>query len=103
MSWGSCALDFGGRNTRKRLGNRPLVALFKRVVCLLGKLQTPGACYRGMRLMSIDGFVLNIADTPANEKAFGRPKSGRGLGAFPQVRVLAQPFQGDHEAEFRVG
>ena len=89
-----------GRSTlceaRKRLGSWPLVALFKRVVCLLGKLQTPGAFYRGMRLVSIDGFVLNIADTPANEKAFGRPKSGRGLGAFPQVRVLALCETGSH-------
>ena len=89
-----------GRSTlceaRKRLGNRPLLALFKRVVCLLGKPETPGAFYRGMRVMAADGFVLNIADTPANEKAFGRPKSGRGLAAFPQVRVLALCETGSH-------
>ena len=84
-----CPGGIPGRSTlceaRKRLGNIPLVALLKRVVCLLGKPETPGAFYRGMRLMAVDGFVLNIADTPANEKAFGRPKTGRGLGAFPQV------------------
>ncbi len=89
-----------GRSTlceaRKRLGNRPFLALLKRVVCLLGKPETPGAFYRGMRLMGIDGFVLDVADTPANERAFGRPKSGRSQGAFPQVRVLALCETGSH-------
>jgi len=89
-----------GRSTlceaRKRLGVRPLLSLFKRIVCLLGTPQTPGAFYRGMRLMAVDGFVLNIADTPANEQAFGRPQSGRGQGAFPQVRVLALCETGSH-------
>ena len=89
-----------GRSTlceaRKRLGVRPFLALFKRVVCLLGKPETPGAFYRGMRLMAIDGFVLNIADTPKNEQAFGRPQGSRGPGAFPQVRVLALCETGSH-------
>lgn len=89
-----------GRSTlceaRKRLGNKPFRVLLKRVVCLLGKPETPGAFYRGMRLMSADGFVLDIADTPANEKAFGRPKNGRAPGAFPQVRVLALCETGSH-------
>ena len=89
-----------GRSTlceaRKRLGSRPLLALIKRVVCLLGTPLTPGAFYRDMRLMSVDGFVLDVADTPANEKAFGRPKGGRGRGAFPQVRVLALCETGSH-------
>jgi len=89
-----------GRSTlceaRKRLGCRPLLALLKRVVCLLGKPETPGAFYRGMRTMAVDGFVLDVADTQANERAFGRPKSGRALGAFPQARVLALCETGSH-------
>ena len=89
-----------GRSTlceaRKRLGNRPLLALLKRVVCLLGKPETPGAFYRGMRLMAVDGFVLDVADTPANDRAFGRPQGGRGPGAFPQVRLLALCETGSH-------
>ncbi|MEA1052003.1 transposase domain-containing protein [Lamprobacter modestohalophilus] len=52
------------------------------VVALLGRPETPGAFYRGMRTMAIDGFVLNVADTPANERAFGRPGSGRAPGPF---------------------
>nr|WP_245232732.1 transposase domain-containing protein [Thiorhodococcus minor] len=89
-----------GRSTlceaRKRLGVAPLRALAAQVVALLGRPETPGAFYRGMRTMAIDGFVLNVADTPANERAFGRPGSGRAPGAFPQVRVLALREPGSH-------
>jgi hypothetical protein len=42
-----------------------------------------------MRPMAWDGVVLDVADTEANERAFGRPGSGRAPGAFPQVRLLA--------------
>lgn len=89
-----------GRSTlceaRHRLGILPLRKLFDRTVRLLGQPETPGAFYRGMRTMSIDGFVLDVADTPANERAFGRPGSGRAPGAFPQVRILALCETGSH-------
>jgi hypothetical protein len=89
-----------GRSTRcearQRLGVAPLRALASQVVALLGRPETPGAFYRGMRTMAVDGFVLKVADTPANERAFGRPGSGRAPGAFPQVRVLARCETGSH-------
>src|SRR5512144_459826 len=46
--------------------------------------------------MALDGFVLDLADTPANERAFGRPGSGRTPGAFPQVRLVALCETGSH-------
>jgi hypothetical protein len=89
-----------GRSTlceaRKRLGIAPLRVLAERVIRLLGRSETPGAFYRGMRTMALDGFVLDVADTPANEQAFGRPGSGRAPGAFPQVRLLALCETGSH-------
>jgi hypothetical protein len=89
-----------GRSTlceaRKRLGIAPLRVLAERVIRLLGLPSTPGAFYRGMRTMALDGFVLDLADTPANERAFGRPGSGRAPGAFPQVRLLALCETGSH-------
>ena len=74
---------------RKGLGIAPIRLLVAKVVRLLGCPDTPGAFYKGLRLMAIDGFKLDLPDTPANARVFGRPKSGRGDGAFPQARVLA--------------
>jgi hypothetical protein len=81
---------------RRRLGVTPLRRLAAQVIELLGRPETPGAFYRGLRLMALDGFVLNLADTPANARAFGRPGSGRAPGAFPQARVLALCEIGSH-------
>jgi Insertion element 4 transposase N-terminal len=82
---------------RQRLGLAPLRCLFERVVRLLGTPQTPGAFYKGWRLMAIDGTVYNVPDSPANARAFGRPVGGnRGDGAFPQIRKLSLVEVGTH-------
>ncbi len=53
-----------GRSTlceaRRRLGVAPLRRLYEAIVELLGKPETPGAFYQGMRLMAIDGFVVDL-------------------------------------------
>lgn len=81
---------------RQRLGVAPLRWLMDKVVKLLATLTTPGAFYRGLRLMAMDGFVVDLPDTPDNERIFGRPQSGRAPGAFPQARVLALCEIGTH-------
>jgi hypothetical protein len=89
-----------GRSTlceaRHRLGVRALMCLAEETVELLAGPQTPGAFYQGLRLMTIDGFTVNLPDTPANEKRFGRPRNGRSAGAFPQAQVLALMEAGTH-------
>lgn len=89
-----------GRSTlcmaRQSLGVAPMRLLHLEVVRLLAHLDTPGAFYRDMRLMAIDGFVLNLPDRPHLERVFGRPKSGRAAGAFPQARVLGLCEVGTH-------
>lgn len=83
---------------RSRLGPEPLEALFKAVAVPLAEPATRGAFYRNWRLMSIDGTSLDVADTPANVGAFGRPGSSRreGGGAFPQVRLVGLAECGTH-------
>jgi Insertion element 4 transposase N-terminal/Transposase DDE domain len=83
---------------RARLGPEPLQALFEAVAAPLASSQTRGAWYRDWRLMSIDGTCLDVADTPANEAAFGRPGTGRGAGAgaFPQARLVGLAECGTH-------
>jgi Insertion element 4 transposase N-terminal len=71
---------------RARLGAEPLRVLFEQAAQPLATAQTQGACYRGLRLLAIDGTCLDVADTPANQAAFGRPGTGRGLGVGPSRR-----------------
>jgi hypothetical protein len=89
---------------RQRLGVAPVRRLFQEAVRPLATAETPGAFYRGLRLMGIDGTVLNVPDSPANAKTFGRPSGGnRGDGAFPQLRKLSLVELGTHvEAAFQV-
>ncbi len=89
-----------GRSTlceaRHSLGPAPLRLLAERVIELQGQPDTPHAFYAGMRLMAWDSFIVDVADTPANERAFGRPGGGRSAGAFPQARVLSLCELGTH-------
>jgi Insertion element 4 transposase N-terminal/Transposase DDE domain len=81
---------------RARLGPAPLRELFAQVARPLATQATPGAWYRGLRLMALDGSTLDVPDTPANTAAFGRPGGGRGQGAFPQVRLVGLVECGTH-------
>ena len=63
---------------RQRLGVEPVQRVFDPVV---KPLVTP--------LMGIDGTVLDVPDTPANDAHFGRSCGGRGDSAFPQVRKVS--------------
>lgn len=83
---------------RQRLGREPLELLFKAVAAPLAGESTRGAFYRSLRLVSLDGTCLDVADTDQNEKAFGRPGTGRGqgVGAFPQVRLVALAESATH-------
>jgi hypothetical protein len=82
---------------RARLGAEPLRRLFAEVVRPLATPDTKGAWYRGWRVLAVDGTTLDVADTPANQAAFGRPATHRGeRTAFPQVRVVAVAECGTH-------
>ncbi len=83
---------------RARLGPEPLEALYRESAVPLAEKRTKGAFYRSWRLMSIDGTCLDVADTPANDQAFGCPGSKRegSSGAFPQIRVVGLAECGTH-------
>jgi hypothetical protein len=89
----------GISQARTRLGAAPLEALYRSVVEPVAGEGTPGAWYRGWRVMSLDGTTLDVGDTAANRRAFGRPASARGAnatGAFPQLRLLGLLETGTH-------
>jgi hypothetical protein len=81
---------------RQRLGPAPVRLLFQRLARPLAKPHTPGAFYKGWRLVCLDGAVYNVPDSQANAAAFGYPKNGRGTGAFPQIRKLSLVEAGTH-------
>ena len=89
----------GISQARTRLGAAPLEALYRALVAPVAVEGTPGARYRGWRVMSLDGTTLDVGDTAANRRAFGRPVSSRGAnatGAFPQLRVVGLLETGTH-------
>ncbi len=89
---------------RQRLGVEPLRRLFDLVVRPLATPHTPGAFYKGLRPMGMDGTVMDAPDTPANAERFGRSSGGRGDGAFPQVRKVSLVELGTHvEVAMAVG
>ena len=82
---------------RQRLGIAPVRQLFEQIVHPLARPETPGAFYRGFRLVGLDATVYDVPDSDANAAAFARPSAGpRGEGAFPQIRKLSLVELGTH-------
>jgi hypothetical protein len=81
---------------RQRLGSIPIEKLYQEVVIPIAKKITRGAWYRAWRVVSVDGFILDVAESDENVKAFGRPGSSRGKSAYPQVRVVGFLENGTH-------
>lgn len=88
---------------RQRLGIKAVVRLAMAVTRL--ECQPGGAgFYKGLRLMTIDGSLFTTPDTPANERAFGRPQGGSSSdsqGGFPQVGKVSLVEVGSH-IEYRL-
>lgn len=80
---------------RQRLGSQPVVDLHRMVVRPLASQATPGAFYKGMLRVGIDGSVFDVPDCSAHQH-LGRSSGSRGEGAFPQVRKLSLVELGTH-------
>jgi len=55
-----------------------------------------GVFLRSWRLLGIDGFEVDVPDTPANATEFGYAGSGDNRSAFPNDRVVAVAECGTH-------
>lgn len=86
----------GISQARTRLGWEVMRQLHDELVKPIAVASTKGAWYRGLRLVSIDGSTLEVADEAANDKAFGRPGASRGRSAFPQLRFVSLVENGTH-------
>ncbi len=86
----------GISQARERLGWEPMQKLHDEVVGPIAGEATKGAWYRRWRVISLDGSTLDLADTPENARAFGRPGASRGASAFPQSRFVSLVENGTH-------
>ena len=81
---------------RSRLGPEVMRQLADRVLRPLAAPEAPGAWYRGLRVMALDGSCMDVADEAANATFFGYPPASRGHSAFPQARLLGLVECGTH-------
>lgn len=86
---------------RRRLGPRPLRLLFRATSGPIADRTTPGAYYKGLRLMAIDAVSMDAPDTPENRRAFGassnRGNDGRVVeGAYPRPTLCVLEEAGTH-------
>jgi len=89
----------GLSQARTRLGAAPRRQLFARLVHPVATPATPGAFSRVWRLVSLDGTTLDVADTKANARTFGRPRASAGVhhqSAYPQMRLVGLTETGTH-------
>jgi len=74
---------------RDRLGAGPMEELFSRTAQHWSSASAQTNRWRGLTVYGVDGSTLRVPDTDENEEAFGRPASGRGKAAYPQLRIVA--------------
>jgi Insertion element 4 transposase N-terminal/Transposase DDE domain len=88
--------DSGISQARTRLGWEPLREMHDQLVKPVAVAATKGAWYRGLRLVSLDGSTLDVADEKGNAEAFGRPGARLGTSAYPQIRFVSLVENGTH-------
>ncbi|WP_329069611.1 IS4 family transposase [Amycolatopsis sp. NBC_01480] len=86
----------GITQARKRLGPKVMVEVFEGVAAAVATSDTRGAWLRGWRLLAIDGFEVDLPDTPGNAAEFGYAGSGKHRSAYPKARVVALAECGTH-------
>jgi hypothetical protein len=86
----------GLAQARRRIGLAPLAALFTRLRGIQAPPGMAGAFLAGLRLVSWDATMLDVADSTANTAAFITSRNRRGVGAFAKVRLMTLIEVGTH-------
>jgi hypothetical protein len=74
----------GITQARKRLGPTVMAEVFEGVAEAVATSDTRGAWLRRWRLLAIDGFEVDLPDTPANAQEFGYAGSGETAVGVPE-------------------
>src|SRR5689334_14803756 len=67
---------------RTRLGEAPIKLLVERIAVPMAGARTRAAWCRGLRVMAIDGLVLDVPATDDNDAEFGRSGSAEAPSPF---------------------
>ncbi len=87
----------GITQARKRLGAAVMEEIFEGVVEPVATSDTRGAWVRDWRVLAIDGFEVDVPDSPANAEQFAYSGSTEANhAAYPKVRVVALAECGTH-------
>jgi len=73
---------------RQRLGEEPMRALFDRVAQPMLPMGSGRGWYAGLRVMALDGVILDVPDTAENVAAFGRTCNHLADSPYPQARIV---------------
>lgn len=82
--------------SRTRLGAEVMHTLAGQALTPLAQPQMAEAFYRGLRVVSVDGTTLEVADETGNREAFGVPGTQQGQTGYPQIRCVGLLENGTH-------
>jgi len=81
---------------RQQLSVKAMRELVREVCQPLAQENTRGAFFHGLRMVAIDGHVIQVPDTPKNAHAFGYHDTGRGRSVYPTVQSVFLCEVGTH-------
>lgn len=73
---------------RKRVGAEPLRWLFDLLRGPAAGINTMGAWWRGLLVCAIDGTLMAVPDSPANQAEFIKHRCNNGGAGYPSLRLL---------------
>jgi hypothetical protein len=82
--------------SRTRLGAEVMHYIAEQALTPLAQPQMAGSFYRDLRVISVDGTTLEVADETGNREAFGVPGTQQGQTGYPQIRCVGLLENGTH-------
>ncbi|MEU6324970.1 IS4 family transposase [Streptomyces sp. NPDC047009] len=73
---------------RRRVGARPLCGLFDLLRGPAAGIGIAGTRWRGLLVCAIDGTLMAVPDSPANQSEFIKHRSNNGGAGYPSLRLL---------------
>ena len=82
--------------SRTRLGSEVMHYIAGQALTPLAQPQAEDSFYRGLRVVSMDGTTLEVADETCNREEFGVPGTQQGQTGYPQIRCVGLLENGTH-------